>query len=93
VANTGARDGWHVVQVYGHRTEGERAGERVLLGFTACFITAGQSVTVTVPCMLSALAIWNQRTQELDLPADTTIALEIGAHAHDLGALRVRVAL
>ena len=93
VANTGARDGWHVVQVYGHRTEGERAGERVLLGFAACFIAAGQNVTVTVPCTLSTLAIWNQRTRELDPPADTTIALEIGAHAHDPGALKVRVAL
>jgi hypothetical protein len=33
VRNTGARDGWHVVQVYGHRTEGERAGQSALLGF------------------------------------------------------------
>ena len=39
--NTGPRDGWHVVQVYGHRTEGERAGEIALAGFAAAFIRGG----------------------------------------------------
>jgi beta-glucosidase len=93
VRNTGARDGWHVVQAYAHRTEGERAAERALAGFAAVFIPAGESADVTVACALDPLAIWNPRTRRLEPPAGTTIALEVGAHAHDPAALTVRVAL
>ena len=91
--NTGPRDGWHVVQVYGHRTEGERAGEIALAGFAAAFIRAGETAEVTVTCSVDPLAIWNPRTRELDPPSGTTIVLQAGAHAHDPGAVRVEVAL
>ena len=91
--NTGARDGWHVVQVYGYRTEGERAGERALVGFTPVAVPAGQSADVTVLCSPAALAIWNPQTRQLDLPAGTPVALEVGAHAHDPRALRLEIAL
>jgi beta-glucosidase len=93
VRNTGPRDGWHVVQVYGHRTEGERAGESALAGFAAAFVAAGETAEVTVNCSLDPLAIWNPRTRRLDPPAGTTIVLQAGAHAHDPGAVRVEVAL
>ena len=93
VRNTGPRDGWHVVQVYGHRTEGERAGETALAGFAAAFIQAGQTVEITVTCSVDPLAIWNPETRRLDPPAGTTIVLQAGAHAHDPGAVRLEVAL
>ena len=93
VRNTGPRDGWHVVQVYGHRTEGERAGEMALAGFAAAFIAAGQTTEVTVSCSVDPLAIWNPRTRQLDPPSGTTIVLQAGAHAHDPAAVRVDVAL
>jgi beta-glucosidase len=93
VRNTGPRDGWHVVQVYGHRTEGERAGETALAGFAAAFVSAGETVEVVVTCSVDPLAIWNPRTRQLDPPVGTTIVLQAGAHAHDPGAVRVDVAL
>jgi beta-glucosidase len=93
VRNTGARDGWHVVQVYGRRTEGERAGETALVGFAAVAVPAGDCVEVEVACSLDPLAIWNPQTRQLDRPARTTVALEVGAHAHDPAAITLRVAL
>jgi beta-glucosidase len=93
VRNTGPRDGWHVVQVYGQRTEGERAGETALAGFAAAFIQVGETAEVTVTCSVDPLAIWNPRTLSLDPPSGTTIVLQAGAHAHDPGAVRVEVAL
>jgi beta-glucosidase len=82
-----------VAQVYGRRTEGERAGESALVGFAAAAVPAGESVRVAVACSLDPLAIWNPRTRQLDRPARTAIALEVGAHAHDPAALPLRVAL
>jgi beta-glucosidase len=91
VRNTGPRDGWHVVQVYGHRTEGPRAGERALLGFLPVAVPAGHSAEVTVDCSLGPLAIWNPQTRQLDLPVMTIIALEVGGHVHDPGAVSLKV--
>src|SRR3954453_1746894 len=42
--NTGSRDGWHVIQVYGVPEDGDRAGERALLGFTAVEVPSGSTV-------------------------------------------------
>ena len=89
VRNTGDRDGWHVVQVYGRAAEGESA----LVGFAAAAVPAGQTAEVAVACSLDPLAIWNPRTRQLDPPARTTVALEVAAHAHDPAALTLRVAL
>jgi beta-glucosidase len=93
VRNDGPRDGWHVVQVYGHRTEGDRAGEDALLGFATAHIRAGETAEVTVTCSLGPLAIWNAATRRLDPPAGTTVVLQVAAHAHDPGAVRLEVAL
>lgn len=86
-------DGWHVVQVYGSRTEGERAGESALAGFAAAAVPAGGSAEVEVTCSLAPLAIWNPHTRQLDPPAGTTIAFEVAAHAHDPAAVALQVAL
>lgn len=91
VRNTGDRDGRHVVQVYGHRTEGPRAGQSALLGFAAVAIPAGHTTEVAVACSLDPLASWNPRTRQLGLPASTTIMLQVGAYAHDPAALNIRV--
>jgi len=48
---------------------------------------------VAVACSLDPLAIWNPQTRQLDLPTRTTIALEVGAHAHDPGAVNLKVVL
>lgn len=93
VRNTGPRDGWYVVQAYGHRTEGPRAGQSALLGFAAAAIPAGDVSEVAVACSLDSLAIWNPQTRQLDPPTRTTIALAVGAHAHDPGALSLKVVL
>ena len=43
VANTGPRDGIHVVQVYGSASRGPYAGEQFLVGFAPVFVRAGSS--------------------------------------------------
>jgi beta-glucosidase len=93
VRNTGDRDGWHVVQVYGRAAEGEHAGENALVGFAAVAVPAGQTAEVAVACSLDPLATWNPRTRQLDQPARTTVALEVAAHAHDPAALTLPVSV
>ena len=89
LSNTGGRDGHHVVQVYGRRTDGPRAGETLLTGFCSVQIPAGATVEVTVPVTLEALGAWNPTTKRLDPPAPSAVVLEVGAHAHDPNARTV----
>jgi beta-glucosidase len=89
VSNTGGRDGRHVVQVYGRRTDGPRAGETLLTGFRAVQVPAGRTVDVTVPVSLEALGAWNAETKRLDAPDLSAVDLEVGAHAHDPDARTV----
>jgi beta-glucosidase len=91
VANTGTCDGGHVVQVYGRTSSGPYAGELILVGFTPVFIPAGSMMTVTVPVSLLPLAVWDDTERRRVLPAVADVGLEIGAHAHDPDALRVRL--
>ncbi len=93
VKNTGKRDGWHVVQLYGHRTEGEHAAETYLVGFRPVHLSAGQSVDVEVPISLAPLGLWNPQLKRRESPAGTTIELLVGAHAKDPAGCRVRVAV
>jgi beta-glucosidase len=83
VTNTGGRDGRHVVQVYGRRTDGARDGETVVVGFAVVEVAAGATAEVVVPVSLEALGAWNPRTSSLDSPAAADVVLEVGAHAHD----------
>jgi len=92
VRNSGDRDGRHVVQVYGRRTDGRRAGETLLVGFRSVSVAAGETVEATVPVRLSALGAWVPEARALDTPAITAVDLEVGAHAHDPEAHHLRAA-
>jgi beta-glucosidase len=87
VANTGERDGGHVVQVYGRTSSGPYARELMLVGFAPVFVAAGSVVSAEVPISLRALAAWDGTTKQRVPPAVPDVELEIGAHAHDPAAL------
>ncbi|NAZ84818.1 glycoside hydrolase family 3 protein [Kineococcus indalonis] len=86
VRNTGGRDGRHVVQVYGRRTDGGRPGETTVVGFAPVAVPAGAAVEVEVPVALRALGAWDARARRLVPPAAADVVLEVGAHAHDPAA-------
>lgn len=75
VTNTGARDGRHVVQVYGSPVE--PAPDRpasVLVGFAAVAVPVGHTVTAQVPVSLRPLSRWDALARELVPPAgDVTL--------------------
>ncbi len=86
VRNTGSRDGRHVVQVYGRRTDGARAGETLLVGFAPVAVPAASAVEVEVPVSLRALGAWDADARRLVEPAAADVVVEVGAHAHDRAA-------
>jgi beta-glucosidase len=88
VANTGDRDGRHVVQVYGHTTTGPYADERFVVGFAPVAVAAGGAVTVEVDVAFLPLAHWDGTRRVLPSAAD--VVVEVGAHAHDPQAVVVR---
>jgi beta-glucosidase len=90
VANTGERDGRHVVQVYGRTSSGPYAGELMLVGFAPVFVPSGSAVSAEVPVSLRALAAWDATTRRRVPPGVTDVELEVGAHAHDPAALCLR---
>lgn len=90
VTNLGERDGQHVVQIYGRRTDGRRAGEALLVGFAPVTVAAGQSVEVAVPVALGAVGAWDAERKQLVLP-EGDVVLEVGAHAHDPAAVSLVV--
>lgn len=65
VRNLGDRDGLHVVQVYGARLEGERVGERELLGFAIATVPAGAEVDVDITLSLRPLGRWNPHSRQI----------------------------
>ncbi len=91
VANTGDRDGGHVVQVYGSTSSGPYAGERMLVGFAPVDVPAGSSVSMAVDVSLRPLAAWDAPTRRRVPPAPSDVELEVGAHAHDARAVRIRL--
>jgi len=91
VANTGDRDGRHVVQVYGRRGDGPYAGELMLVGFSGVDVPAHQSTTVDVVVSFTPLAQWDPKVRRRVLPAAAEITLEVGSYAHDPAAIAVRV--
>ncbi len=89
VTNTGARDGRHVVQVYGtHPGDGERS----LLGFAPVAVPAGATVPVDVPLSLRPLQRWDAAADDLVLAADP-VELAAGAHHGDPDAAVAVLAL
>ena len=92
VANTGARDGGHVVQVYGLVSSGPYAGERLLCGFAPVSVPAGTTSSVEVPVSLTALASWDASLRTRVPPAASDVVLEVGGHAHDPAAVTLPLA-
>jgi beta-glucosidase len=84
VRNTGGRDGRHVVQVYGVRLDGDRAGERALLGFAPVRVPAGGSAEVTVRASLRPLGRWDESLRELRIPGGQ-LRVEVAAWSGDPG--------
>lgn len=93
VANTGERDGRHVVQVYGRRRTGGYAGERLLAGFTVVEVPAGEVRSAQVDVSLLALAEWDPRRRRRVVPPADDVVLEVGAHAGDPAAVVVDLAV
>ncbi|GIH94153.1 glycoside hydrolase family 3 C-terminal domain-containing protein [Planobispora siamensis] len=88
VTNTGPRAGRHVVQLYG-RPEGvdpvaDDFPARVLLGFAAVGLAAGESARVTVPASTRPLLRW---TDAGFVPASPTAVVEAAAYAGDPDAV------
>jgi beta-glucosidase len=92
VTNSGDAAGHHVVQVYGVRAEGDRAGERALLGFAAVEIGAGQTVPARVRASLRPLSRWDAAARDLRPPAGR-VRLEVAAHAGDPDRCEVELRL
>ncbi len=90
--NTGDRDGRHVVQVYGSRADGDRAGERELLGFAVVDVRAGSSVTVPVALDLTPFGRWDERTRGVVVAAGPVV-LEAASCWGDAGAARAEAEL
>ncbi|RZS87385.1 beta-glucosidase [Motilibacter rhizosphaerae] len=92
VTNTGDRDGRHVVQVYGVRQDGDRAGERALLGFAPIAVPAGGSASVQVTASLRPLARWDAQQHALVVPSGA-VTVEAAAYAGDPGRVEAQLQL
>ena len=84
VANTGARDGDDVVQLYATPPAASQPQEiRALCGFTRVHLNAGEKRTVTITVPAVALRRWNVAAKDYTIPAgEWTIAA--GASSADL---------
>jgi beta-glucosidase len=82
VRNTGDRDGRHVVQVYGVRLDGDRAGERELLGFAPVRVPAGGSADVIVTASLRPVGRWDAGSRQLRVPGGG-LRVEVAAWSGD----------
>ncbi|WP_101614413.1 glycoside hydrolase family 3 protein [Bifidobacterium margollesii] len=92
VSNTGAQDGYHVVQVYGTVRDGDRAGERELLGFATAFVPTGTERSVLVDLDLTAFGRWNPETRKVESPRGAVL-LEVSSYWGDPAASSVEVTL
>jgi beta-glucosidase len=92
VANTGDRDGGHVVQVYARRPEAPgRPAERFLAGFARVECAAGERQKVRIEVPRERLAVRHGRSDWRVLPG--TYRFDIGAHAADPDGTSVRLDL
>nr|WP_321462221.1 glycoside hydrolase family 3 C-terminal domain-containing protein [uncultured Cohaesibacter sp.] len=69
VANVGPLNGQINVQIYGTCQQGERAGERELLGFALAELTPGQHSQLTIKASLQPLSHWDQDGRRFVPPA------------------------
>ena len=86
VANTGARAGDEVVQLYVQHTG--RAVTRPLedlRGYARVHLAPGEKRTVTLPLAVSSLAYWNESKHGWELEPET-VRLLVGASSADIRA-------
>ncbi len=87
VRNLGPRDGHHVVQVYGSRTDGPYAGEQFVCGFAVADVPAGRTVTVPVRVSLLPVGLWDPSAKRVDPAPASAVVLRIASYAHDPDAI------
>lgn len=89
VANTSARDGRHVVQVYGRFADD---AVRKLVGFASLAVATGDSAEISVPVSLQPVKRWDAARNDLVLPAGE-LQLEVGSYSGDPAASRITLTL
>jgi beta-glucosidase len=90
VSNTGERDGRHVVQLYGRLEAGDDFPSRVLLGFGAVALAAGETVRLHLTGSTRPLQRWTERGFEA---AATSVVVEASGYAGDPEARATPVGL
>ena len=88
VANSGARAGRHVVQVYAV-LPGEDRPVRALVGFKTVELAAGKSGSVTVDCSARPLQKWTHRGYAAEVPS---VRIEAGSWSGDPHAVSATLA-
>ena len=89
-SNLGERAATHVVQLYGTRQDGDRAGERELLGFTTVDLAASESLPVSLNVRPTPLRRWDGTG--LWLPAGRVL-VEAASYAGDPEAVSAEIQL
>ena len=92
VRNDGSKAGRKVVQLYGSTLQGERAGERELLGFSVAAVPAGGTAETIVELDLTALGRWDTTRRIVALPQET-IRVEASSFWGDPDAVTMEVKL
>ena len=87
VKNLGARDGHHVVQVYGSRIDGPYVGEQFVCGFAVADVAAGQSVTLPVQVSLLPVGLWDPEAKRVEPAPASAVVLRVASYAHDQDAI------
>lgn len=82
LSNDGDMDSRIVAQVYATRLDGDRAGERELIGFAVTAVPAGGRVRAAIPVSLQPLARWSSSRGAFTLcPGD--VRIEVSRHWGD----------
>ncbi|QXT62908.1 beta-glucosidase family protein [Tessaracoccus palaemonis] len=92
LVNEGRMDSRVVAQVYATRLDGDRAGERELVGFTVVPVVAGGQVRATIPISLRPLARWSQTERAFVLPSGD-VRIEVSRHWGDPQSVSTTITL
>lgn len=84
--NTGPRAGRCIVQIYGTRLDGDRAGERELLGFRPVDLSAGADARIAVTATLQPLSRWDRAAGIFRIPPGP-VSIEAAQHWGDPSAV------
>jgi beta-glucosidase len=78
--------------VYGVREDGERAGERALLGFAAVQVGAGETRAVTVQGSLRPVSTWDPSRRDV-VASPGALRVEVAGYSGDPAATATQVVL